>query len=165
MGELVEKLGIDGKLIIAQIVNFTILLFVLKRYVYGPILDLLEKREKSILEAKEFSDNIEQKMIEIEMISQEKVNEGIRKAEQIINQAQERAREKEREITIQAMEKSKKIIDEAKWLAEQEREKIAAELKSEMGSLVVLAAEKIISTGIKPEDLNHLEKEALKFIE
>ena len=48
MQELITKLGIDWKFLIAQIVNFLVLLFVLYKFAYGPILAMLEKRQKKI---------------------------------------------------------------------------------------------------------------------
>mgnify|MGYP001588456271 CR=1 FL=1 len=46
--ELISKLGIDWKLLVAQIVNFFILLFVLYKFAYKPVLEMLEKRSKTI---------------------------------------------------------------------------------------------------------------------
>ena len=48
MSELLTKLGIDLKLLVAQIVNFLILLLVLYKFAYGPIVAMLEKRQKKI---------------------------------------------------------------------------------------------------------------------
>ena len=48
MSELFSKLGIDWKLLIAQIINFLVLLFVLYKFAYRPILSMLEKRTKKI---------------------------------------------------------------------------------------------------------------------
>jgi F-type H+-transporting ATPase subunit b len=45
-----DKLGIDPKLLLAQLVNFTIIMLLLKKFLYKPILDMLEKRKKEIAE-------------------------------------------------------------------------------------------------------------------
>lgn len=164
MEELIEKLGINWKLILAQIVNFGILFFVLKKFAYKPILELLEKREKRIKEAQDFTEGVEIKMKELDNITKEKLNEAALKADEIIHKAKESAKEREKEIIAQALEKSKKIADEARWLAQQEKEKAFQELKGEVGSLVVLAAEKIIGKEIDRENAKHLEKEAIKYL-
>ncbi|MBI3638184.1 F0F1 ATP synthase subunit B, partial [Candidatus Wolfebacteria bacterium] len=149
MAELIEKLGIDWRLILAQIVNFTILFFVLRKFVYGPVMDLLDKREKRVKEAENFAQNIDNKMAEIESDAKSKTDEAAKKADLIIHKAQERAKEREKEIISEASEKSQKIIEEAKWSAGQEKERVFQELKKEMGSLVVSAAQKIIEKDIK----------------
>ena len=41
-----EKLGIEPQLLLAQLVNFGIIIFVLSKFLYKPILDMLEKRKK-----------------------------------------------------------------------------------------------------------------------
>ena len=51
--ELLTKLGVDWKLLIAQIVNFTILVSVLTYFVYRPLLDLLDARRERIRKAVE----------------------------------------------------------------------------------------------------------------
>ena len=163
MQELIEKLGIDWKLILAQIVNFTILFFVLRKFVYGPVMDLLDKRKKRAKDAEHFAQNVEKKMAEIDNEAKLKTDEATKKADLIIHKAQERAKEREREIINEASEKSQKIIEEAKWSAGQEKERVFQELKKEMGSLVVSAAQKIIEKDIKSDDLKHLEKEAVKY--
>jgi F-type H+-transporting ATPase subunit b len=164
MAELIEKLGIDWKLILAQIVNFAILFFVLRKFAYKPILELLEKREKRIKEAQDFAEGVDKKMKELDDLTKERLNDASKKADEIVHKAKESAKEREKEIVAAALEKSKKMVDEAKWMANQEKEKALQELKGEMGSLVVLAAEKVINKDIKAEELKHLEKEAVKYL-
>ena len=48
MSELFSKLGIDWRLLVAQLANFLILLFVLRRFAYKPLLKLLEERKQRI---------------------------------------------------------------------------------------------------------------------
>ena len=60
--ELITKLGIDWKLLIAQVINFFILLFVLHRFAYRPILKMLKKRtdtiDKSLSDVKQIEKNL-----------------------------------------------------------------------------------------------------------
>jgi F-type H+-transporting ATPase subunit b len=164
MSELIEKLGIDWKLILAQIVNFTILFFVLKKFVYKPVIELLEKREKRVKEAENFAQNVGKRMAEIDDEARKITVNASKKADGIINEARERAKKREKEIVDEASEKGKKIIEEARWQAGQEKEKAFGELKKEIGSLVVAATGKVISKDIKNEELKHLEKEAVKYV-
>ncbi|MBU2632677.1 F0F1 ATP synthase subunit B, partial [Patescibacteria group bacterium] len=48
--EIVKQFGLDPVLLVAQIVNFLILLFILKKLLYKPVLELLKKREDTIKE-------------------------------------------------------------------------------------------------------------------
>jgi F-type H+-transporting ATPase subunit b len=51
--ELLTEFGVNPVLLTAQIINFLIIAYVLKRYLYGPILDLLKKREQTIKKGQE----------------------------------------------------------------------------------------------------------------
>ena len=66
--ELLSKLGIDWKLLLAQVVNFGILLGVLTVFVYRPLLDLLDARRERIAKAMEDAGRIEGQKKEMEQI-------------------------------------------------------------------------------------------------
>lgn len=144
MSELLSKLGIDWKLLIAQIVNFLILLFVLYKFTYGPILAILEKRQKKIEKGLADADEARKKLEE----SQEKQKEILKKArneaKDIIEKARIQAEKLRSDIAVEAKARSEKIISDAKVEIEREKEKTIAEIKSEIGELVVAATEKII---------------------
>ena len=90
-----ESLGIDLKLIIIQIINFGLLLFLLTKFLYKPILRLLDERKKKI----------EESLANAQKIAEEKV-----KLEE----------EKTKEIT-EAREVGKRIIEEMRLFGEKER--------------------------------------------
>ncbi|MEK7537956.1 MAG: F0F1 ATP synthase subunit B, partial [Patescibacteria group bacterium] len=48
MGELVSKLGIDWKLLLANTLTFFLVLWILRRFAYRPIMDVLDRRQKTI---------------------------------------------------------------------------------------------------------------------
>ena len=64
--EIFEKLGIDVKLVIAQLVNFFILLYVLKRFAYKPVLKILEDRERKIEKGLKDAQSAEKRLHEME---------------------------------------------------------------------------------------------------
>jgi F-type H+-transporting ATPase subunit b len=164
MEELIEKLGIDGKLILAQMVNFAILLFVLKKFVYGPILSMLERREKRVEDARAYAEGIEKKMQEIDETSRKNMQEALSKADALLAEAHERAKQHEREVTASAMERSKKIVEEAQWLARQEKEKAMQEFKKDIGALVAQAAGRMIADTVDAKDKKKMEQEAVNYL-
>lgn len=97
--EIIKNFGINPYLLVAQIVNFLILLYLLKRFAFKPIMGIIEKRK-----------------LEIE--------EGLRKAEDGKN-ALEKALLEEKKILKKAQTESQKILSEAKNQAE----RIASEMK------------------------------------
>lgn len=88
MEEIVKTFGIDPVLIAAHIVNFLIIFYILKRYLYKPVLNILKKRQDAI-------------------------EEGIKQAEEA-RLLLEKTAEKEKEILRKAREEAQKFLEEAK---------------------------------------------------
>jgi F-type H+-transporting ATPase subunit b len=144
MNELLSKLGIDWKLLIAQIVNFLVLLFILWKFAYGPVLAMLEKRQKKIEKGLADADEAHKKLEESADMQKEILKRARTEAKDIVEKAREQAEKAKSEIAVEAKLQSEKIIAGAKSEIEQEKQKTISEIKSEIGSLVTMAAEKII---------------------
>jgi F-type H+-transporting ATPase subunit b len=144
MSELITKLGIDWKLLIAQIINFLVLLFVLYKFAYGPILAMLEKRQKKIEKGLKDADAAHKKLAESEEKQKEILHKARQEAKEIVEKARAQAEKAKVDIAAEAKNEGQKMIADAKEQIEQEKKKTLQEIKSEIGSLVVAAAEKII---------------------
>ena len=68
MAELIQNFGLDWRLLLAQAVNFFILLFLLKRFAYGPILNALKTRKTKIEEGIRFGKEAEKRLGEIDIL-------------------------------------------------------------------------------------------------
>lgn len=144
MSELLSKLGIDYKLLVAQIINFLVLLFVLWKFAYGPILAMLEKRQKKIEKGLADAEIAGKKLEESERKQKEILRKARTEAKEIVEKSYIQAEKSKSEIAIEAKAQAEKIIAGAKAEIEQEKQKTIAEIKSEIGGLVALATEKII---------------------
>lgn len=101
--EILKNFGFDPVILIAQIVNFLIIMYLLKRFLYKPVLELLKKREDAIKTGIKQAE--ESKKILEETISREK---------QILRIAQENAKKMIDDAKLQAMDVSKEIEENAK---------------------------------------------------
>ena len=162
MSELLTKLGIDWKLLIAQIVNFLVLLFVLWKFAYGPVLAMLDKRQKKIEKGLKDADEAHKKLAESEEKQKEILRKARTEAKDIVEKAYIQAEKSKSEIAGEAKKQSDKIIANAKDQIEQEKNKMITEVKSEIGSLVVAATEKIIGEKMDSEKDKKLIEESLK---
>src|SRR3989338_571540 len=121
-----EILGIDGKLFAAQLVNFALVLFVLWRWVYRPLVKILNERsrkiEKSLHEAQEIEKRLAETKDEQEKILSENNNRIVAEAEERINKQLAAARDR---------------------LAE-DKDKIVKEIKIETAEMIEAALLKII---------------------
>ncbi len=145
--EILHVFGVEWKLLVAQVVNFSIVLFVLYRYAYKPIFALLEKRQQQItkglddaaIAAKERLAATNEKGVILEAARSEggKIMEDLRKV----------AVAQEHSIIKDAQEKHQAILVEARTQAEGERAQMLRESEQEVARMAVLAAEKILRAG------------------
>jgi F-type H+-transporting ATPase subunit b len=162
MSELLTKLGIDWKLLIAQIVNFLVLLFVLWKFAYGPIIAMLEKRQKKIEKGLKDAEDAHIKLEESEERQKEILKKARTEAKVIVEKSREQAEKSKSELAVEAKIQAEKIISDAKMQIEQEKEKTIAEIKSEIGSLVVAATEKIVGEKMDSKKDAELIEKSLK---
>lgn len=142
--DILSKLGIDWRLLIAQIVNFLILLYVLKRFAYAPILRFLEERREKIERGIKRAEESETMNRKAKADAEELVLSAKRQAKDIMSEAHIAAQQSRESMLVQAKEESKEIILAAKRQSEKNRLAYVSRFREDIASLVVLAAEKIV---------------------
>lgn len=155
-------LGINLKLFIAQLVNFAIVLFVLWKWAWKPILKVLDERAKRVERSIEDAKRIEEEMKALD----KKRNELLREAEQ---GAQAIIAEAGRVATAQRaaeMEKTKsevsKLLARGKIELVQEKEQMVRAARAELSELVVAAAEKVLVEKLDAKRDEELVKKVLE---
>lgn len=144
MEELVKTFHIDWKLMAAQLVNFGIVLFVLYRFAYGPILKTLNDRTGKIDKGLKDAEEAGKKMVEMSEKEKEVLNEARKEAQAIISRSEEQAKKNKEEIMAEAKAQAEKAVAEAQKKIEEEKNKMMAEVKGEIAGLVMSATEKLI---------------------
>ena len=144
MESIIQTFHIDWKLIIAQIVNFTIVVFVLWFFALKPLAQKMSERtqsiEKSLEEAKIISENMKKSEEEKAKI----VHEARRESQKIIEESKFIAlAEREKNIQETTSQVQKVVLDGKKQIAV-EKEKMIEEVKNEALDLVILATSKIL---------------------
>ncbi|MGE5806920.1 MAG: F0F1 ATP synthase subunit B [Ignavibacteria bacterium] len=147
-GSLID---VNPGLIFWTFITFLILLFVLKKVAWKPILTALDQREASIRESIERAEQAKaeaQKILDENKSNVAKVADESRK---LIEQSRENAEKMKNQILQEGKEQSKKIIEDA--AAEIERRKDAAfnELKNQIADIALLAAEKLLNEKLDPQ--------------
>ncbi|MBM2820298.1 MAG: atpF [Candidatus Berkelbacteria bacterium] len=140
-----EALGIDFKLFLGQIINFLILLFILWRFAYRPVLKMLNDRREKIADSLENAKRIEENLAESEQKTREAIRNAQIESEKMIENAKKLAVEQRAEIIEIAKTQAGKETEKAKLAIAQEKNQASIELKKEMAQLVGLATEKILA--------------------
>lgn len=165
--ELISKLGLDLKLLIAQIVNFLILFFVLKKLLYKPILNLLDKRKQMIEKNVEDTRKIGERMDQIETEKQEILSNASKEAMAIIEKSKVEAEAEHKQALENAKKEISKLAERYRGQLKEEKDEMMREIKSEVAELVISSSEKILQREFSASDQRRLEdaiKEELRSV-
>ncbi|MBM3144042.1 MAG: F0F1 ATP synthase subunit B [Chloroflexi bacterium] len=139
-----EKLGLNLGFLIFQILNFSIVALLLYAWAYKPIVKMLEQRKSKIAQgledarvAAEARENAEQEARNILAEAQARANEVVRNATQ-------RAAEVGNEVKAEAEREAVKIHESALAEAKVERNRMLADMRGQIASLAIAAAQKLI---------------------
>lgn len=162
MSELISHFGIDWKLLLAQAVNFLILLAILKKFAYGPVLRMLKKRREVIEKGLKFSKEAEEKLLRIAQEREGVLRVSRNEALEIVNSGEKVAKERREEIIREAQARGEMLLQEAKRVIEEEKAKMGEALYKETGEVVRLALAKVLGKMPQEERDDFLIGEALK---
>ncbi len=152
-------LGISPNLLITQIVNFVILLVLLRMLLYKPILNMLASRKTKIQESLEYADRVKKDAADQQKEFERKLEET-RRETQAAAQAAAQVGEKEREVILaQAREEARKLVEQAKGQIEYERKQMMADLHDEVVRLSLFAAQKVIGQSLDDKAHHQLVSE------
>jgi len=159
MGELLTKLGIDGRLLLAQIINFLVLLFILYKVLYKPVLKMLDERQTKIEASLKHAEQIEKNLFESHGEKQKILSEARNEAGKIIAESKEVAEKLRNDLTCKAKEDVANILEQGKHQLKTEKEIMFKELKNEIADMVTIATEKILKERVNIKvDRNTIEK-------
>jgi F-type H+-transporting ATPase subunit b len=149
--EALAKLGIDWKLLLAQVVNFAVLFFVLRRYAYRPMLAFLDERkeriDRGLRNAEEATKRLEAAGVERESVLQAARAE----ARLIVEAAETAARERDAKRLAETEERVTSLLADGKRRGAEEQARLLAEAKEELAETVVLAVEKVLREKLTEE--------------
>jgi F-type H+-transporting ATPase subunit b len=148
MEELFKTFHVDIKILIAQIINFVIVLVVLFKFAYRPLLKIMNERTGKIEKGLEDAKKAQEQLENAEKDREKRLIQAKKEAKTILEEAQKMAEKNKEETINNAKEESQKVVEQAKSQIAQEKEKMLREVKGEIGNLVVLATEKLISLKI-----------------
>lgn len=152
-------------LAIWTILTFLILFFALRKFAFGPIQNMIDKRrdtiEESIRAAEETRKEAERMLAEY----RESIATAKHEAEEIIERAHKVGDSTKTDIVNQAREQAQKEVEDARDQIQRETRKALQEIKDQVADLAILAAGKVTSKAITPEDHLRLVDEALSEVD
>jgi len=162
MGDLLGNLGINGKLLFAQIVNFLIIFALLGKFVFPKVLTFIEKRKKKIEAGLKLTEKAEHEMQRINDARSRELEKARQEGEVLISKAKGDAENRGAELVAQAKGHAESITQQAKADAELAKIDATKAAKDEIGKTALLLAEKVLSRNLTQEDEEKMTKEVLE---
>ena len=158
--DALTALGIDWKKLLAQLLNFGIVLAVLYAFAYKPLLRVLSERREKIAKSIEDADRVEKELAEAEQTRKSIVKEANEKASSIISEAHKTAEAQVEQKIQDAVNEAEHIVTKAKEAGRLEAEKMRQAAQAEIGDLVVAAAKQVTGKVLTDDDQQRLINEA-----
>jgi F-type H+-transporting ATPase subunit b len=157
-----SELGIQWQVLLAQTISFSVVLFVLWRFAYRPVFAMLEARRQKIADATANAEKIKAELAKTETDRQKVLADAGDQADKLIDEARAAAARVRAEETQKAVAAAEQIITKAREAAGQEHAQMLAELKREVGRLVVQTTSTVTGKVLTPEDQRRLAEETEK---
>ena len=143
---------LDPMLIIGTLINFFVLLFLLKKFLYKPVCNMLDARSNEV------ANNLtqaEEAKVEAQKLKDDyaaQIKNAKNEAQDIINRAAQIGEQTKTEIVTEAREEAQKLTEKAQEEINREKSEALNELRTVVANLAVLAAEKIVGKSIEVKD-------------
>jgi F-type H+-transporting ATPase subunit b len=157
-----EGLGINLQLLIAQIVNFLLLLGLLYLFAYKPVMRMLDERSRKIKESVDLTESVRQQAANAEEETRKRLEKASREGQEVIARAIKTGEELKQKAIQEAKPEAEALIARARQDIRQERDDIIAELHKDFTDLTISAAEKIIEQKLDKEAHRKLIDKVIK---
>jgi len=154
-----EKFGVNWPQFFAQVVSFCIVAALLYRFAYKPILQVLDERKKRIAESLQQAQKIKEELAKTEAARQEMLARANAEANKLIEEARAAAAKLQEAEAKKAIAMAEQIIKKAHEAAAADRMQMMADLRKEIGRLVVETTIKVTGKVLTPEEHRKLIEE------
>jgi len=152
-------------LMIWTIVCFLVVLFVLKRYAFGPVQQMIDQRRERIEQAIAEADNAREEARNLLEEHRKLIGEAKAESEKILAEARRVAESQRERVRAESEEDRQRRLEETRRQIEQATHQALGQIRDEVGRLSLLAAEKITRKSLTGQDQSRLIDEALAEID
>lgn len=148
--------------ILVQLICFILILFIAKKFAWGPIMDMMKRRQDYVTDEIEAAEESRKDAARLLADAEERLNATKQDAQKIIEDARTLAAKQEQEIVQAARTEAERLKKAAQADIQQEKEKAVQALQDQVASLSVLIASKVIEKELTEQDQDRLIGEYVK---
>ncbi len=156
------SLGVNWKLFVAQLANFAVVLFVMWKWVYKPLLKIIDARTAKIENGLRDADAAASAKSGAEREAGEAILAARREAQRLLEEAQKQADAHHAEAKAKTQQELASLIQQGKDTLASEKEKMVQSARAELAELAVDAAKKALGTVLTEQQKKTLLEEAVK---
>lgn len=146
----------DTTLFWATLVMFALFAFVLGKFAWGPLLGIIEEREKSVRSAVEDARTANAEAQKLLEQHREMVREAGRERAELIDKATAEAEQVKNELVARARAEGDQLVQRAREQIEREKSAAIQDLRGQVADLAVEAASRIVTSSLTPENQRKL---------
>lgn len=159
--QIANTFGVDWPHLVAQVISFSIVCFLLHRFAYKPVLHILDQRRQQIAQDVADREKIKRELEQAEAERRRTILQAEGKATKVIEEAHAAAARLLEQEMQKAMSVAEQVIGKAREAALLERERMLGELKREIGTLVIDATAAITRKTLSAEDQRRMAEETI----
>jgi F-type H+-transporting ATPase subunit b len=159
---LIEGLGINGPVLITQVVTFIILLVILRFVAYKPLMRMLDERSKRVKESMDQAESVKEQSAHAEEEVKKQLVEASREGQERIARAVKAGEGMKQKAQEDAKQEAETLINRARGEIQRERDEAISDVRREFADLTVLAAGKVIDRTLDKEKHRELIDKVLE---
>lgn len=160
-----ENIGISPSAFLIQLINFSIMVFVLGKLLYKPIIRVLSERKKKIEDGLEYETKMKSELLATERKRAEILDKAADEAKKIIEEGKKLGKKTEAEILVKAADEAAVLVAKGKKEIESERAEMEKSLRSKTTEIASAMVEKLLSQVLSQSDQRALIDKKLRDID
>lgn len=156
--DILNQFGINPLLLAAQVVNFLILLFILKKFMYKPLLKVLDQRKKTIEDSLKNATEIEKRLNGITEKEEQALLRSAKEGEKIVREAGIQGAQIIENANKTAEQILKKTVEDSKKFIEQQQVLLLNQVKGSLSDIVFLSLQKVLGKKVTKEQREIIEE-------
>jgi F-type H+-transporting ATPase subunit b len=157
--DTLNSLGVNFTAVIWHAINFAILLWVLQRFLFKPVMNMLDQRANRIRESMENAEAVRAETARLEAESKDILDRARQESQQLLAQANRNAERILTEARQAAQEEGERLVERARAELSRERAQAFEELRQQIGDLAIQGASQVVRRSLDPNQHRELLRE------
>lgn len=155
----------DFGVLLLTVCNFLLLVYLLKKFAWGPIIDALEKRETQIESDKQTAADARKSAEELKKELDERLAQISNEAAQKMAAAVKAGETQKEQLLAQAKEQAERLLSQATQQIEAEKNKALADVRNEIASISMLAASRVVEQDLQADNADKIVAQVLQEVQ